>query len=94
MVSPLGLVAKGSIWYLVAAAGAEVRSYRISRVQDATLMDAPLRSPGGLQSGRLLATIDSRIQSQFTLLSGDCAGRSRSDGLATLWRIFCSHRSN
>ncbi|NJR51067.1 MAG: YafY family transcriptional regulator [Leptolyngbyaceae cyanobacterium CSU_1_3] len=45
LVSPLGLVAKGSIWYLVAAAGAEVRSYRISRVQDATLMDAPCDRP-------------------------------------------------
>src|SRR5437870_3204813 len=35
LADPLGLVAKGSVWYLVAAVGGEVRSYRVSRVQNA-----------------------------------------------------------
>ena len=36
VVDPLGLVAKGSVWYLVAAVGGgEVRSYRVSRVERA-----------------------------------------------------------
>jgi predicted DNA-binding transcriptional regulator YafY len=34
-VEPLGLVAKGSVWYLVAAVEAEPRTYRVSRVQAA-----------------------------------------------------------
>jgi predicted DNA-binding transcriptional regulator YafY len=46
-VNPLGLVAKGSVWYLVAAAQDEVRSYRISRVQKAVLTDAPCLRPMG-----------------------------------------------
>ena len=32
LVDPLGLVAKGSVWYLVAACDGHVRSYRVSRV--------------------------------------------------------------
>ncbi|HEY6408442.1 MAG TPA: YafY family protein [Ktedonobacteraceae bacterium] len=39
MVDPLGLVAKGSTWYLVAAIEVEARSYRVSRVQDARVKD-------------------------------------------------------
>ncbi|HEU5199307.1 MAG TPA: YafY family protein [Ktedonobacterales bacterium] len=47
VVEPLGLVAKGSIWYLVAAIEGEFRSYRVSRVQDATLTDEPFIRPPG-----------------------------------------------
>src|SRR5437763_5792904 len=39
VVEPLGLVAKGSAWYLVAAAEGEPRSYRVARVTKATLFD-------------------------------------------------------
>ncbi|HZQ36233.1 MAG TPA: YafY family protein [Dehalococcoidia bacterium] len=35
-VDPLGLVAKGRVWYLVAAVEGEPRTYRVSRVRDAT----------------------------------------------------------
>ena len=35
VVDPLGLVAKGRIWYLVAAVDGEPRTYRVSRVQGA-----------------------------------------------------------
>ncbi|MBD2093504.1 YafY family transcriptional regulator [Microcoleus sp. FACHB-1515] len=47
LVNPLGLVAKGSIWYLVAAVEEEVRSYRISRVQNAALTDFHCVRPTG-----------------------------------------------
>lgn len=47
LVNPLGLVAKGSVWYLVAAVEEEVRSYRISRVRHATIADAPCIRPAG-----------------------------------------------
>lgn len=46
LVDPLGLVAKGSVWYLVAGiGGGEVRSYRVSRVACAELVDAPCVRP-------------------------------------------------
>jgi predicted DNA-binding transcriptional regulator YafY len=47
LVNPLGLVAKGSVWYLVAAVEDEVRSYRISRVQRALLTDSHCVRPVG-----------------------------------------------
>ncbi len=36
-VDPLGLVAKGSIWYLIARVDDSIRTYRISRVQNAEI---------------------------------------------------------
>jgi predicted DNA-binding transcriptional regulator YafY len=47
VVDPLGLVAKGSVWYLVAAVEGEVRSYRASRVLAAELLDEAGRRPEG-----------------------------------------------
>lgn len=42
---PLGLVAKGSVWYLVASVGGEIRSYRVSRVRGAAMLDEPCERP-------------------------------------------------
>lgn len=39
IVEPYGLVAKSSIWYLVAMRQGEVRVYRVSRVLEATLLE-------------------------------------------------------
>jgi predicted DNA-binding transcriptional regulator YafY len=44
-VDPLGLVVKGQIWYLVAAVKGEIRTYRVSRVQKAQVLDAPVQRP-------------------------------------------------
>ncbi|HKZ77453.1 MAG TPA: WYL domain-containing protein [Pyrinomonadaceae bacterium] len=45
LADPLGLVAKGSAWYLVAAVDGQVRSYRVSRIERASLVDAPCVRP-------------------------------------------------
>lgn len=45
LVDPLGLVAKGSIWYLVAAIEGGMRTYRISRVQAVQLTDERCTRP-------------------------------------------------
>jgi predicted DNA-binding transcriptional regulator YafY len=46
-VDPLGLVAKGNIWYLVAGMEGETRSYRVSRVVTAEPLETPARRPPG-----------------------------------------------
>ena len=38
-VDPLGLVAKGSVWYLVAGVADQVRTYRASRIHDVEILD-------------------------------------------------------
>jgi predicted DNA-binding transcriptional regulator YafY len=45
VADPLGLVAKGSVWYLVAAVEGEVRSYRVSRVRGIEVLDETCRRP-------------------------------------------------
>ena len=47
VVNPLGIVAKGSVWYLIGTHEAGIRSYRVSRVQDAEIMDVPSVRPVG-----------------------------------------------
>jgi predicted DNA-binding transcriptional regulator YafY len=40
-VDPLGLVAKGEVWYLVAGTSAGLRTYRVSRIESAALLEPP-----------------------------------------------------
>jgi predicted DNA-binding transcriptional regulator YafY len=47
VVAPLGLVAKGSVWYLVAAVDGEPRTYRVARIQSAEVTDEPFVRPEG-----------------------------------------------
>jgi predicted DNA-binding transcriptional regulator YafY len=44
-LDPLGLVVKGSTWYLVAAADGQPRTYRVSRVLEATQLPEPAQRP-------------------------------------------------
>jgi predicted DNA-binding transcriptional regulator YafY len=46
-LDPLGLVAKGSVWYLAAVFEGEICVYRVSRVQDAQVTDQPCVRPKG-----------------------------------------------
>lgn len=45
VVAPLGLVAKAMTWYLVAQAEAGLRTYRVSRIETARVMDEPVVRP-------------------------------------------------
>lgn len=44
-VDPLGLVAKGTVWYLVANTPRGFRTYRVSRIEEAKLLDQPCERP-------------------------------------------------
>jgi predicted DNA-binding transcriptional regulator YafY len=45
IVDPLGLVAKGSVWYLVATHDQAARTYRVSRIRDVRMTDRPANRP-------------------------------------------------
>ena len=47
VVDPLGLVVKGRVWYLIAAVEDGMRTYRVSRVQEAQVTDQPCVRPEG-----------------------------------------------
>ncbi|HJX75021.1 MAG TPA: WYL domain-containing protein, partial [Gaiella sp.] len=46
-VHPLGLVAKASVWYLIAATDAGMRTFRLSRVRAVTITEDPAERPEG-----------------------------------------------
>lgn len=48
-VHPLGLVAKGGTWYLVALTPDGFRTYRISRMLDAVVLDVPAERPADFE---------------------------------------------
>jgi predicted DNA-binding transcriptional regulator YafY len=45
LADPLGLVAKGSVWYLVASVEGKLRSYRVSRVEAVEVLDEACQRP-------------------------------------------------
>jgi predicted DNA-binding transcriptional regulator YafY len=47
VIDPLGLVAKGSTWYLVAQSEGEPRTYRVSRIADPTILEEPAAAVSG-----------------------------------------------
>jgi predicted DNA-binding transcriptional regulator YafY len=50
-LDPLGLVAKGSAWYLVAGVEGSLRSYRISRISQAVILEAQSITPNDFDLG-------------------------------------------
>ena len=56
VVHPLGLVAKGNVWYLVADTDAGLRTFRVGRVRSVELTDRARRAPGRVRPGRDVAT--------------------------------------
>jgi predicted DNA-binding transcriptional regulator YafY len=45
IANPLGLVAKGSVWYLAATVEGNARTYRASRLRAVEILDAPAERP-------------------------------------------------
>jgi len=45
IADPLGLVAKGSAWYLIAQVDAVVKTYRVSRIREPLVLDEPSARP-------------------------------------------------
>jgi predicted DNA-binding transcriptional regulator YafY len=64
IVHPLGLVAKASVWYLVAGTDAGQRTFRLSRVRGVTLTDRPVERPDGFDLAQtwrsIVDTLDER----------------------------------
>jgi|SRR5579875_486314 predicted DNA-binding transcriptional regulator YafY len=52
VLDPLGLVAKGRTWYLVAAVDGQARTYRVSRIQQASILDEPCTRPSDFDLAR------------------------------------------
>ena len=60
-VDPLGLVARGSTWYLIAIRDGELRTYRVSRMRQAETLDRPASRPADFD----IATYWERSATEF-----------------------------
>jgi predicted DNA-binding transcriptional regulator YafY len=64
-VDPLGLVAKGSVWYLFARTPRGSRTYRVSRMQDAALLDERFERPADFDLGAAWRASADRVRRQW-----------------------------
>lgn len=63
LADPLGLVVKGSTWYLAASVDGELRTYRVSRIAGVTLTDQPCSRPAGFDLAAFWADSSARFVS-------------------------------
>jgi predicted DNA-binding transcriptional regulator YafY len=49
VLGPLGLVLKGGVWYIVALSEGQIRTYRVSRVVGAVVLDERTERPAGFE---------------------------------------------
>jgi predicted DNA-binding transcriptional regulator YafY len=80
-VHPLGLVAKGSVWYLVADTDAGMRTFRVWRVQSVEFTDEPARQPDGFD----LAETWQRVVAEMDELRGASRVRALADPSIIGW---------
>ncbi|WP_020113357.1 helix-turn-helix transcriptional regulator [Rhodococcus sp. 114MFTsu3.1] len=81
-VAPLGLVAKAGVWYLVAARGDAVLSYRVDRAEGARTRTEPVARPDGFDLARWWAESASKFDR--VLLTFDCRVRLSADAVRIL----------
>ncbi len=85
VVHPLGLVAKGSTWYLVADTDAGMRTFRVWRIRSAEVLDDPVRRPPDFDLGAAWRGVVDRMDQQRAqaevavdaLITSDLAGPLR-----------------
>jgi predicted DNA-binding transcriptional regulator YafY len=63
-VDPLGIVAKGTSWYLVARAPHGLRTYRVSRMQAVTLLASTFTRPPNFKLASYWKTSTTQLQEQ------------------------------
>ncbi|MFN3652376.1 MAG: helix-turn-helix transcriptional regulator [Armatimonadota bacterium] len=81
---PLGLVAKGSVWYLVAGNGGEPRTYRVARIREAELLHEAAVRPEGFDLAGYWREATARFKA--TLPCYEVRARVAPDGLGRLRR--------
>jgi predicted DNA-binding transcriptional regulator YafY len=65
VLDPLGLVAKGSVWYLVARIDGDVRSYRVSRIREASILDETFTRPDDFDLAHFWETSSLRFKERL-----------------------------
>lgn len=89
IVDPLGLVAKSGTWYLVANTPAGLRTFRVSRIEEAKLLDQRSERPAAFDLGKYWRSSAQRFRDGWPhfdavlRLHPDCAKQMRKWHMAT-----------
>ena len=82
LLEPLGIVLKAGIWYLVARADGQPRTYRISRIRAARALDETFERPEGFDLGAFWAESSAAYEREVPRI--DVTVRVRSEAM---WRL-------
>ena len=68
IIHPLGLVEKGSVWYLVADTEAGLRTFRVGRVRSVEVTADPVRRPDGFDLASVWQEVVETIEERRTVV--------------------------
>jgi len=87
VVDPLGLVAKGSTWYMVAHTPKGLRTFRVSRMEKAALLDQPVRRPTDFDLAAFWKTSTQQFQQAWARYETTLRLEPRAAGWVRMCRI-------
>lgn len=87
VIDPLGLVAKGSSWYLVAQTPRGFRTYRVSRIEEATLLDKPSERPANFDLAAFWKSSTREFQEGWPRFDATLRLEPRAAAWARMWHI-------
>jgi predicted DNA-binding transcriptional regulator YafY len=79
ILEPLGLVLKAGVWYLVARADDQPRTYRVSRVSRVTTLEDVFERPDGFDLAAFWAESSAAYERRHAARRGGAADRPRPD---------------
>jgi len=85
VVHPLGLVLKAGAWYLVATREQKIRTFRVSSITEARLLDGRSQRPRGFDLAKHWKESVQRFEQE--LYTGEAELLATADGLAQLRRL-------
>jgi predicted DNA-binding transcriptional regulator YafY len=87
VVDPLGLVAKGNAWYLVAQTPRGLRTYRISRIEEAKILDRPSARPADFDLAEYWKASTTRFQEGWEKCAAILRLEPRAAGWVKSWHM-------
>lgn len=85
-VDPLGLVMKGNAWYLVASTPDGMRTYRVSRIETATVLDAACNRPPDFDLGAYWRSSTQRFRDGLPRYHATLRLEKRAAAWMKMWR--------
>jgi predicted DNA-binding transcriptional regulator YafY len=92
-IDPLGLVAKGSSWYLVARTAEGFRTYRVSRIEQATLLELPSERPADFDLAAYWTDSAARFEEALPRYRARLRIEPRTSRWLKMWRVGWSEET-